>query len=106
MPHVKAERIHAFARRGLDLRVKVTTEEDPADFTAIAFRVDDDIIEKTALTASATAKGFNVDTTITAAELNLESKKYTWELAAVFGGELRTLGWGGFYVSREPTTDT
>lgn len=106
MPHVTAERIHAHANRGLDLRVKVATAEDPGEFSQITFRVDNDLIEKTGLTASATSTGFNVDLTLTAADLSLPSKKYTWELTAVFGGEVRTLGWGGFYVGKEPTVDS
>ena len=103
MSHVEPEHLHAYANRGLDLTVMVETSEDTGDFTSVTFRVGT-AIEKTSLTADDTATGFDVDLTLTAAELAITPGVYPWELAATFGGEVRTLAQGRFTVSEEITS--
>lgn len=103
MSHIDSERIHAYAARGLDVRVSITTAEDHTDFTSITWRGAG--IEKTGLTATDTAAGFDVDFTLTAAELTVTPGSYRWELLATFGGEVRTLALGQLTVDPEPTEE-
>ena len=103
MSHVDSEPIHAYANRGLDVRVSVVTAEAHTDFTDITFRAGS--IEQTDLAASDTATGFDVDLTLTALELDITAATFRWELAATFGGEVRTLAQGPFTLDPEPTED-
>ena len=101
MSHVTRRSIHGYANRGLDLTIAVTTSEDHTDFTAVTFRVG--AVEKTSLTPGDTPTGFDVDLTLTAAELAITPGVYQWELVATFGGQVRTVGRGDFTISEEPT---
>ena len=100
MSHVVSQHLDAYAKRALDLRISIVTAEAHTDFTAITFRVGS--IEKTGLTAADTATGFDVDLTLTVADLNIAVGTYRWELSATFGGEVRTLAFGQFTVNPEP----
>ena len=102
MSHVDREPIHAYAKRGLDVRVSIVTSEAHTDFTSITFRVGT-VIERTGLTATDTATGFDVDLTLTASELDLSPATLRWELLATFGGEVRSLAQGPFTIDPEPT---
>lgn len=105
MSHVEGDRIHAYANRGLDVRVSITTDEEHTDFTSIMFRVGAGVIVKTGLTADDTATGVDVDFTLTADELDLTPATLWWELLAMFGGQVRTLAEGPFTVDPEPTSE-
>jgi hypothetical protein len=101
LSHVTVRNIHAYANRGLDLRIAVVTSELTTAFTVITFRVG--AVEKTSLSADDTETGFDVDLTLTAAELDITPGIYPWELVATFGGQVRTVGKGDFTISEEPT---
>lgn len=102
MSHVTRRSIHAYADRGLDLTIAVTTSADHTDFSALALHVGSSV-SKTGLTADDTATGFNVDVTLTAADLDLTPGLYTWELRGTFGAEVRVLGTGPFVLAPNPT---
>lgn len=56
------------------------------------------------LIATPTATGFDVDLTLTAADLAIPYRVYDYELLATFGGEVRTLVAGDITVDQEPTS--
>ena len=101
--HIEEVALHGYANRGLDLRISVTTVEEHTDFTAITFRAGEGLVTQAALTAVDTAAGFDVDLTLTAAEMSITPDVYRWELLATFGGQVRTLVLGDFTVGEEPT---
>ena len=104
MSHIEIEHLHAYANRGLDIRVAVATDEEHTDFTAITFRIAETAIEKTGLTADDTVTGFDTDLTLTAAELSITPDVYRWELVATLAGQVRTVAHGRFTVSEEITS--
>ena len=101
--HIEEVALHGYANRGLDLRIAVTTVEAHTDFTAITFRAGEGLVTKAGLTAVDTPAGFDVDLTLTAAEMSITPDVYRWELLVTFGGQVRTLVLGDFTVGEEPT---
>lgn len=96
MSHLSLELIHAYQNRAKDIRVSVETSEDTADFSAIVFTAGD--IEKSGLTADDTTDGFNVDFTLTTADLSVDTGVYDWELKASLAGEVRSVARGKLRV--------
>lgn len=102
MSHIPETSLHGSQNRAADLSIDVATAAVPGDLSGIIFRVGT-VIEKTALTAIAGGAGLLIDLTLTAADLDVAVGVYRWECLATIAGQPRTLAFGDFTVSEEPT---
>lgn len=93
------EIIHGYEHRATDILLTVHTTAET--ITGLTFTTGP--ITKTGLVSIPIDTGFNVEVSLTAAEMSFGAGSRRYELTGVYGGQVRTLLTGWFTIDPQPT---